>query len=185
MWLDISIDDADLICLHVLPGWKVGFMNSVLHQKTSHLIPLAASTHNANFVSFHSDSTPELENTQPIQMVDMMSAEAQARPVAWASAAVMLRIVKDVLFLSVLFLELENTLPTRMVNPMSTDALATQLSGHWWPLCWWLSNLSYPLMSYHPRWRTHSQLKWSISCLLMIVKVVLFLSIFIPELENT
>ena len=40
-------------------------------------------------------------------MVDMMSADAQARPVVWASAAVMLRIV--ILFLSVLFLELENT----------------------------------------------------------------------------
>ena len=109
----------------------------------------------AIFVSFHRDITPDLDNTQPIQMVDIMSADAQTRPVVWASAAVMLMIVKDVLFLSVFIFELENTLPTRMVNSMSADALAIQVD--------WTS----------------------VAVMLTIVKAALFFSIITHEMENT
>ena len=54
-------------------------------------------------------------------MVDIMSADAQATQLAWASATVILMIVKVVLLLSVLILDSENALPTSMVNTLSAD----------------------------------------------------------------
>ena len=48
-------------------------------------------------------------------MVNILSADAQARSVAWTSVAVMLMIVKVVLFLNVFSLDLENTLPETVV----------------------------------------------------------------------
>ena len=60
-------------------------------------------------------------NTKSTQMVDIMCADAQATQLAWASATVILMIVKVVLLLSVLILDSENALPTSMVNTLSAD----------------------------------------------------------------
>ena len=96
-----------------------------------------------------------------------MSADAQARPVVWTSVAVMLIIVKVVLFLSVFSLELENTFAQNglflsVITPNMVWCLLI-----WYHVCWWLSKLYYPLVSLSLSWRIHYQPAWSIQCLLM------------------
>ena len=99
--------------------WKNGYLE-FLHDRYW-ISPWIKSIYIIQVVLFLTIFTSEMVNTKSTQMVDIMSADAQATQLAWASATVILMIVKVVLLLSVLILDSENALPTSMVNTLSAD----------------------------------------------------------------